>query len=248
MEPNERCIPFTSVPNFRDLGGYCTQDGRAVRWRCLFRSAAVDAMTEDEASFARDSLQIAAVFDLRSGQEVERDGVGPLPAPPVVHHHVPLLETIRALQPHGAAQPPADPMTTYLRILKEGGKAIAQALHTIAQMDGQPVLFYCTAGRDRTGVFAALLLGTLGVLEKHIVDDYTLTERFRPTIIARLSQNPAYAPVAQRLAAEAHLAPAERMSAVLDYLRAEYGGPLQYAQAHGVTPEAVARLKHGLLE
>jgi protein-tyrosine phosphatase len=72
----QRLVPFSGVLNFRDLGGYETNDGRHTRWGRLFRSDAMHDLTEDDLDVFR-GLGIACVVDLRSVSEVERTGRGP---------------------------------------------------------------------------------------------------------------------------------------------------------------------------
>jgi protein tyrosine/serine phosphatase len=64
-----RHINFESVPNFRDLGGYRTRDGRAVAWRRLFRSAALHSMSRPDIARLKDDIRPRAVIDLRTPRE-----------------------------------------------------------------------------------------------------------------------------------------------------------------------------------
>ncbi|MBI4339026.1 MAG: tyrosine-protein phosphatase [Chloroflexi bacterium] len=219
METRIRLIPFSSVPYFCDLGGYRATDRRTVRWRRIYRSSTVHTMSDEEAERARNELNIAAIFDLRTREDVERDGAGPLVAPPVKHHHVPLLASLPDPVPAGVVRTTTDMVGVYLRMVSEGASSIARALVAMAELEGRPALFHCSAGKDRTGFFAAILLGTLGVQAQDIVYDYTLTERS-----------------------------AEIMHAVLNHVRQEHGGPREYVLAQGVSLDTIARLEESLLE
>ena len=90
MSEHERHIPFERVLNFRDLGGYRAADGRAVRWRRLFRSDAPGNMSEADERKAREELSIVTVIDLREPAIVERGGVASFVEPESLHH-IPLL-------------------------------------------------------------------------------------------------------------------------------------------------------------
>ena len=68
-----RHIHFESVPNFRDLGGYRTHDGRTVAWRRLFRSAALHRMSERDIARLREDIGPRAIIDLRRPRDPERN-------------------------------------------------------------------------------------------------------------------------------------------------------------------------------
>ncbi len=87
----ERHIQFEGALNFRDLGGYRTQEGRRLRWRRLFRSDKLHLMTDEDIVQARDNLGIRTVIDLREPESVERDGVERLIQPPIKYHHKPIV-------------------------------------------------------------------------------------------------------------------------------------------------------------
>ena len=88
----ERRIPLTGPLNFRDLGGYDTVDGGRVRWRRLFRSDSLDPVTAGDARLLTEELGLLAVVDLRSTDELEREGRGGLAEVALHYHHVPLIE------------------------------------------------------------------------------------------------------------------------------------------------------------
>ena len=172
----ERHIQFERVFNFRDLGGYPTADGRTTRWRRLFRSDELHLVTEAEAERYRQELALATVIDLRAPDELtRRGGLGPLVAPPTAHRLFPMWnERLDALVQGGFSGNPSGAL--YLEILDLAGDSIAGAVALMAEDTAYPAVFHCAAGKDRTGILAAVLLSAIGVDDATIVEDYALTQ------------------------------------------------------------------------
>lgn len=173
-------VPLDGVSNLRDIGGYLTVDGRRVRRGMVFRSAALAKLTEaDRAVVAR--LGIRTICDFRGRAEAAQaptrlDGpqIVPLPIEPTVGAG--LRDILHTHEITGEA------VTDVL-----GRAYAAYALSSAAQysalfsllVDGQtPLLFHCSAGKDRTGFGAAMLLTALGVGWDEVVRDFEATNRF----------------------------------------------------------------------
>jgi protein-tyrosine phosphatase len=162
----DRLLAFERCFNFRDLGGYETQDGRRVRWRRLFRSMTPQFMTEDDLRLARDELGVRTVIDLRVPTDPLMDS-GPLGEPPSRRLAVAFADSrtvpeLRAM--------PFDQVL--LRMLELDGPRIVEALEFLTRDDGGPALFHCQTGKDRTGIMAAVLLKLLGVSDEDVIADY----------------------------------------------------------------------------
>lgn len=180
-----RVLPLEGVRNFRDLGGYDTRQGRRVRWRQLFRSASLGSLTpRDHAQL--EGLGLRVICDLRATDERTKEpvrwssGAGPR-----------LLERDYALDLSMLAAAMTRPEAS----LHEGRAAFRGLYATLPQRFAEsyralfaallagetPLAFNCSAGKDRTGVGAALLLAALGVPRATIVEDYLLSnEHYRP--------------------------------------------------------------------
>ena len=245
----ERLIPFQRVGNFRDLGGYPSQFGGAVRWGRVYRSAALHEMTRDDRR-RFDQLGIVAVFDLRSPLEYE-EHPDPMPATsvPVLGRFMsrngpPDLSSVID-HDHGVAF-----MTQLcMNMLDHAGAEIGSVLRALADPGQLPAVFHCTAGKDRTGIVAALLLEVLGVARDTVLDDFQLTERCRGqregTVAFRRMVGFGMPPEA---VAGALGAPRQMMGDVLDALDARYGGADRYLVDHaGLTPTLIDDLRAGLL-
>ena len=253
----QRTIALEGCLNFRDLGGYPTADGGQVRWRQMFRSDALHALTSADVARLRDEIGLATVIDLRSGAELRADGEGPLQRAAIVHYHVPLFdgESIRS-EEHATIESGFAPRTHARMItladrywlLAEYAKAkIARVLTTLAASEG-PAVYHCAAGKDRTGVISAVILGVLGVPDAMIVADYIATKERLEAIIERLMANKSYETVLSNLPPDTLHAEADTMVAFLERIRAEYGDMRTYAQGAGVTPEALESLVVRLVE
>ena len=247
-----RYIHFQSVPNFRDMGGYRTHDGRTVAWRRLFRSAALHKMNDLDVARLKQDLSPRAVIDLRRLRDPERNP------------EVGLLEAIGArycslpFRPDGLAdfseEVRAHPNATHLgavylyRIREQPyAKRLVDALEIIADTDNHPLVFHCTAGKDRTGVLAAMVLATMGVVDEDVVEDYVLSAPLMRLIRERMLSDPETAQAVKEQPEYHWEASAESMTIFLSLLRREYGSAEGYLRAHGASTSLADRLKRALL-
>ena len=172
--------PLQGCLNLRDIGGYPAVTGRVVRSGCLFRSDELFALTDEDLMVVA-RLGIKVVFDLRHHAERQ---ARPNRLPPEVE----LLE--RSTEPtEGPAVTIEDQIATSTLPERDDswmGKIYAELLEHMApdfrviveratEARARPLLFHCAAGKDRTGLTAAILLGLLGVPDDIILDDYELT-------------------------------------------------------------------------
>jgi protein-tyrosine phosphatase len=177
----ERVLPLEGGRNFRDLGGYATQDGRRLRWGKLYRSGSMAAFTT--VAYERlAALGVRVVCDLRTTTERESS--------PVEWRRVPNLSywardydmsfgdlrTLLASDMPTAAQAREAMAVGYRSLPFEQAPAYAELFRRLIAGD-TPLVFNCSAGKDRTGVAAALILSALGVDEETIVEDYLLSNR-----------------------------------------------------------------------
>lgn len=241
--PHSRWLPVPGCVNFRDLGGYPNRNGQTVRWRCLFRSDALQDIPPDAAPFVSGELDVKLVVDLRNTDEAQRDGRGPLPGMGAQYRHFPLLEE-RGFPPFTGGDVVERLSSTYQWLVHNSGPRVAAAVNAIAAADGRAAVFHCSAGKDRTGMLAALILEVLGVDPETIKSDYLLTNQAVDGILRRIkAMQPHASPTTQSLAAQP--AAFQRFH---DTLHHEYGGAEAYLQRHGVTPETLSQLRRNLLE
>lgn len=176
---------FDHLMGVRELGGQVAADGRTVRHGMLYRGAALCNLDERRQTLV-DAWHLRAILDLRAGGEVtERHDYAPAG---VAYERIPGMYlddgTPVDFSPQGIAQimeREPDP-ESFMRNLYVSMMFGNPAVHRLVEWVGAnrlPVYFHCSAGKDRTGVCAAVLLMLLGVPDKDIVREYLLTNEYR---------------------------------------------------------------------
>ncbi|MEK9213236.1 tyrosine-protein phosphatase [Sphingomonas sp. 2378] len=178
---HQRVLPLQGGRNFRDLGGYRTMDGRTVKWGLLYRSGQMHDLTPADYAYLQ-KLGIRTVCDFRDTRERTGEPTNwPAGQKPKV------LSDDYALDMSGMMLP-GDPSTwtheqvvaamtaTYPKLLDQfRGQYRRMFAELLA--GNAPLAFHCTAGKDRTGVAAALLLSALGVPRATVIEDYLLSNQ-----------------------------------------------------------------------
>ncbi len=246
----DRLVPFEGAHNFRDLGGYPSAFGGTTRWGVLYRAAGLSEMTADDLG-QLEALGIRTVYDLRRDEERE---VAPDPVPTV---HVCLMSHVLANvpMPDRSALVDHDDGTQFMRQLYSGllahaGVEIGRLLRDLAGGESLPAVFHCTAGKDRTGIVAALILLALGVDRETVLDDFELTNRYvtRETHAAMYQRMIEHG-MSPEAAAGMFAAARASMADVLDELDRDYGGVERYLTTQaGVDAGDLDRLREQLLD
>jgi len=246
----DRFVALEGCFNFRDLGGRATRGGRRVRTGRLFRSDALHHMTPGDVARVRDALGVRTVVDLRSAVERDAEAPAALCAPPVTVHHVPLFDRERPGQAGGMGGSGAAGLSLgqlYALMLQFAREQIVRTVG-ILSASAAPAVFHCAAGKDRTGVVSAVLLGALDVPDEVIVEDYADTRRSLDRIVARLRESDSYDYVFTELPPETLHAEPVTMQELLAHVRSRYGSMQGYLQEAGVDAAAIERLAERLLE
>jgi protein-tyrosine phosphatase len=182
-DSTKRHVVLQGAANFRDLGGYKTKSGKTVKWGKIYRSADISKLTDADVAVL-EAKNIAYDIDFRGNQESAQ-------APDKV---IPGVKY--TLLPAGS-----DSLNTWIKdmVAAPKGKDVGDSLLTsfygntkylsaryrpffdqlLVVPDDKSLMFHCTAGKDRTGIAAALFLYSLGVPYKTIVEDYTATNYYR---------------------------------------------------------------------
>ena len=245
-----RLIGLEAVHNFRDLGGYPTADGRSTKWRTLFRSDGLYRLRGADDMSRVMQLGLKSVIDLRTEREQREQGIFPIDDIEVTFHHLSIVDVTWS----DTETPEFDDEVEFLvwgyrDMLEIGSSRFADAMHVLAQTDSLPAVFHCAAGKDRTGVLAALLLSSLGVDDAHICADYGLTQdAMQRTIAWSKVHRPE---LAERYAniPKAYLAADPRaMQIILTELAQQHGSVRNYVREIGVADATVEALGNLLLE
>lgn len=181
MHTPTRRLELLGSTNFRDLGGYIGQAGRPVRWRRLFRSDHLGELAPQDVA-TLSGLGLTRVCDFRGAQERTAH---PCVLPGVTVHALSIEPTVvqgmqsllasgKALTPQAAVELMEQ---TYRDFVHDNSARFAELFDHLLQ-DGTPLVFHCTAGKDRTGFAAALILSALGVPRSVVLQDYLLTNDF----------------------------------------------------------------------
>jgi protein-tyrosine phosphatase len=240
----DRHVRLARVHNLRDVGGYRTVDGRMVAWGRLYRSDSLAKLEGDDLRRFQ-KLGIRTVIDLRYPDEIGRNGRVPdLPGLTFYNfsvEHRPYDQTI--IDPSVAPAPFfAD---RYAEVALDGVVELRQTLEVIAGTGELPLLFHCHAGKDRTGIVAALVLSLVGVGRDDVVEDFALSNLATSRFLAdRLQQGrpiPEWPGFAR--------APAEAMRGFLLELDERYGSIRDYARHElGLTEDVLDALADRLLQ
>ncbi len=236
----ERSLGFAGASNFRDLGGYAGTGGLPVRWRRLFRSDHLAGLTPQDADTFR-RLGVTRVFDFRG---VEERAAVPYELPGVTQHALTIEPTVvqrmKDLLDAGEAITPARTVElmqlTYRGFVHDNADRFAELFaHLLA--DDAPLVFHCTAGKDRTGFAAALILLALGVPRPVVMQDYLLTNE-----LLRMDSAPAYG-IPPEVMQVLWRVQAEFLDAALHAVDTDHGGVDAYLQRElGLSPVALRQL------
>tara|TARA_R110002020_G_scaffold14693_6_gene52167 strand:- start:6145 stop:6879 length:735 start_codon:yes stop_codon:yes gene_type:complete len=229
--------PLPDSHNIRDLGGYARSTGGTTQWGRILRGAALHQLrAESVAQLAERRL--ALVIDLRGPHETTVTAHPFVDHPTVAYRNIALFD---ALAPIAMSQAPFDMAQRYCDALDRCGAQLAEVLRAITTARDGIVLFHCTAGKDRTGVIAALLLSAVGVARADIVADYALTAE-AGSLIGELRQR-AIKAGGQPEHVERVLASEDKtMMAMLDHLDAAHRGIQAYLGKIGLTPSEITHL------
>lgn len=235
MQQANRPYPLKVANNLRSLGGYAA-DGGVTRNGVAFRADGLtDLPAEDIKAIAQ--LGIDTVIDLRSAEECQRKQNSLKDVQGMRYAHVPLLDGI-----FSDGETPSTLAALYVAILDHMQSGVAKALREVLNAKGGAV-FHCSAGKDRTGVVAMLLLSLAGVPRETIVADYAATHGYMEKRFAAMR-----AEADESMPDFLFRSDPENMETALDHLQAAYGGILPYLNRIGLSEEEIRALKKKLLE
>ena len=244
-------ISLEGADNVRDLGGLPVAGGGRTRFGRLLRSGTLQDLTAADVAHLVNSIGVRTVVDLRLHDEAAREGSA-LSGIPAVHRiPLPLWSAGNVRSDAVADAREIDVLDHYLAFLAGSAENIVSAARVFAEDANLPVVFHCAAGKDRTGVLAAVVLDAIGVTSEAIVADYALTTERLAQIRARLAQFETYRTMmaaASRRIKGSGTADPDSMAAFLGQLRERHGGGRGFLAAHGMSDSELAALRAVLVE
>ncbi|HMM01070.1 MAG TPA: tyrosine-protein phosphatase [Bacilli bacterium] len=218
-----------SVYNFRDIGGYPLLNGKRTKYGVLFRSGSLSYATKEDVKKIED-IGIKTIIDLRGDKEHNELPDLTQASKKITAYHLPV---------NGGGRVPVDEddmLASYMEMVEEPVSARA-IFSTIAHAE-KPILIHCTAGKDRTGVFTALLLALAGVTHDDINADYLLSIPYlRAMMSLTLDRHPDFP--------RACLFPkADFLSKFWNEFRGRYGLVSEYLDYIGLSGEEIDILSH----
>ncbi len=251
-----RMIPMEGGRNFRDVGGYRTADGRTVRWNALYRSGSLGNL--QKAGMARlRNMDIRAIIDLRMTTERRRDQNNWLPIAGMGYWMRDYqlggndsslarifkdpskltADSVRAMMTHG-----------YRTMPKELAPQYREMFARLVASHKGPVVVNCTAGKDRTGIAAALVLTALGVPYETVREDYLLSNSALKLDSVQDSISPLLATLPAEVIQPLVGVEGGYLDAAFAQLKADYGSIEAYLDKElGVGPAEIEILKRRML-
>ncbi|MCK9519769.1 MAG: tyrosine-protein phosphatase [Dehalococcoidia bacterium] len=233
-----RDIDIEIAFNVRHLGGYSTRNGKESSHE-LIRSASLHRLTHTGVGNLRE-IGVSTVVDFRSSAEREREATPDLRYAGIDVVHAPVFE--EDASPVGLSEEFPGFAKVYEHFLEEGARAYRTLFETVARREGA-VLFHCAAGKDRTGVAAALLLQLAGVGNADIIEDYTRSaELLRPW---RSGWEPKMAErgVSEERAEQLMASNAEDMAATLAFIGMRWGDAEGYLESIGLSRADISAVR-----
>ncbi|UOX87625.1 tyrosine-protein phosphatase [Amycolatopsis sp. FBCC-B4732] len=235
-----RILELDGAWNVRDLGGLPTESGGRTREGLVWRGDALHRLSSKDRDLLFGELGIRLVIDLRTQEEQ-------LIHPPV---DIPGVQTVNfSILPEGkiGREPfpvafPSDLARVYVKNLTEGTAAVARTFEAIADevAAGAGALFHCAAGRDRTGITAAILLDAVDVDRREIAADYVASNHHLSQVSKRLAENPIYHNDTHT-AEDVPPLQAAAIESFLELVDMELGGSVNFLQSAGVPVEAIRK-------
>jgi protein-tyrosine phosphatase len=252
----DRHQPFEGIVNFRDLGGYETTDSRRVKWGQVFRSGHLARTSEkDKVLFMRMGIKL--ICDFRSQGEVDAqpnwlpgDGTVTYNHYPIVHGEFDPVDAMERMQKGDISWLTEDfVVKRYIKKIDDFANVWGEIIRTLSAPDNRPLVFHCTAGKDRAGACAAIILLALGVPEETVIYDHGLSNVYIADALEMINERIKALGIDPDDVAPYFTAPRNAIIAFVDHIRETYGSAADYLKDKaGIGNRALSDLKRQLLE
>jgi protein-tyrosine phosphatase len=232
-------VDLEGAANVRDLGGLRTRDKRLTRYGLIYRGDSLDSITPADAKTLFGELGVGTIVDLRTKAETDLVDL----SFPVQRYRFSVLAEGRLGREPFPSDDPAELAKVYLSNIEGGRGAVKSTFEVIAGnlRQGVPTVFHCAAGRDRTGIMAALLLDLVGVTFGEIARDYVQSNRNARRVTQKLAENPLYANHEAHMR-EIILLHEQTILGFVRLLQAEAGGSREFCLDCGLSEETITVL------
>jgi protein-tyrosine phosphatase len=240
----QRHLAIKGTHNVRDLGGYATRDGSRTRWGILLRSDKLYHLSPASQQALLD-LGLHTVLDLRYSIEMETEPDDFADSQGVHYIPMPLYE----LNGDGTLPAVPDNLEEMNRmILDHRQEQIVKIFRALFAPGALPGLFHCTAGKDRTGLIAALILGAVGVPDETIVEDYVLSAQYLNHLLDQLRKQAKQMGYDTAWYDRLLLCESDTMRHTLEYVTEHYASVPAYLLKAGLTQAELDQYRQSLVE
>jgi protein-tyrosine phosphatase len=252
----ERHVNFDRIVNFRDLGGYETADGQRVKWGQVFRSGHLARATEKDRSLLR-RMGIKLICDFRTPGEIKaqpdwlpEDGSIKYLQMPIVHGEFDPVAAMQSLQKGDISWLTEDFMIDrYIKKIDDFPEIWCEFFQHLSDPQNRPLVFHCTAGKDRAGACAALVLLALGVPEKTVIYDHGLSNIYIADALKMINERITAMGIDPEKVAPYFTAPRNAIVAFVEHIRKTYGSADNYLMNKAsVSKNSLELLKRELLD
>lgn len=230
-------LPLEGATNVREMGGYPTLDGKVTHFKTFIRGSRLKDITENDNEFLKN-YGITDIIDLRGNTKIQDSFISDdnINLDYFQYHYIPLstVETEEYIKKY-AIDDSFDFGEGYYLLL-ENKEKIAKVFKILANAKGA-VLYHCTAGKDRTGVISALLLGICNVSDLDIIANYETSYTYLMNEEFILSYDPF-----------SRVSKAKFMSTFIKRLKENYGTFENYILSCGVTEDEINKIKKKFLQ
>ncbi|MBW1901608.1 MAG: tyrosine-protein phosphatase [Deltaproteobacteria bacterium] len=251
----KRHVPFEGAPNFRDLGGYETSDGRHVKSGLVFRSGDLSNLTDsDRGLFSEIGIKLVCDFRNTSDTQQEPDR---LPSDGSVEYlHLPVTHgifdtsVVTQMLKNGDTEFLNDQymIDGYKRNIDAFAEVWGRVINCLVDPAHRPLVFHCAVGKDRAGTCAAIILLALNVPDALIISDYELSDHFLADWVISVHRRLNSSGIDPGKLAPFIFARRIYIQALLDYIRSRYDSVENYLTTKaGVKQGTINRLREELL-
>ena len=254
MKTKFRRLPLETLVNARDLGGYATQDGKVTKYGRFIRSELPKSLSEKDMKFLAD-YGVTLTLDFRTDNEVET-------LPSCLSESKLKLKYIqnsvfdkndKNLSVHNnkpsAEQFDPEWSSVYIHMADNGKAWVKRNMELVADWDGG-VLYHCMTGKDRTGIFTAMLLGLCNAYPADIIADYSISQvNLRPFYLEMMCFPEMLGENGEPdLSKGFYQTRPETMYRFLEHINSKYGNMTDYLKSCGLSEETLSKIVQSLTE